>query len=228
AENEQPLCAVKSRLSDAVTTTGKVRQITAADFRLPLESDVARVIRILPHSLVTEHAVRKVERDGEGCFEIHPELDILKISVIERHGGKGTIGLGLVENYRLKGGAVASSIGHDSHNLIVIGDSDEDMAIAVNALAESGGGIAVAAGGKLAGLLPLPIGGLMSDQSAEVVSASLKSLLHTAAQTLGVNPDVDPFMTLAFMALPVIPELKLTDEGLFDVTKFEFVDLCVK
>ncbi len=228
AENEQPLFAVKSRVSDAVTNTVKVRKITAADFRLPLESDVARVIRILPHSLVTEHAVRKVERDGEGCFEIHPELDILKISVIERHGGKGTIGLGLVENYRLKGGAVASSIGHDSHNLIVIGDSDEDMAIAVNALAESGGGIAVAAGGKLAGLLPLPIGGLMSDQSAEVVSASLKSLLHTAAQTLGVNPDVDPFMTLAFMALPVIPELKLTDEGLFDVTKFEFVDLCVK
>ncbi|MDC7233515.1 MAG: adenine deaminase [Spirochaetales bacterium] len=227
-ENGKPLFSRTPRLSDAVVNTVKVRTIEAADFRLPLESDVARVIRILPHSLVTENAVRKVERDDEGCFRIHPDLDILKMSVIERHGGKGTIGLGLVENYRLKGGAVASSIGHDSHNLIVIGDSDEDMAVAVNALAETGGGISVASGGKLSGILPLPIGGLMSDQSAEEVSRLLKSLHETAAETLGVNPDVDPFMTLAFMALPVIPELKLTDEGLFDVTKFEFVDLCVK
>lgn len=228
AENEKPLFSVKSRISDAVVNTVKVRKIEASDFRLPLETDVARVIRILPHSLVTENAVRKVERDPEGCFKIHPNLDILKMSVIERHGGKGTIGLGLVENYRLKGGAVATSIGHDSHNLIVIGDNDEDMALAVNALADTGGGISVAAGGTVKGLLPLPIGGLMSDQSAEEVSRALKSLLEIAVVTLGVNPDVDPFMTLAFMALPVIPELKLTDEGLFDVLKFEFVDLCVK
>jgi len=228
AENEKPLFSQASRVTDAVLNSVKVRQITGNDFKLFLETDVARVIRILPRSLVTEHAVRKVERDGQGYFRIHPDLDILKMAVIERHGGKGTIGLGLVENYRLKGGAVASSIGHDSHNLIVIGDNDEDMALAVNALSGSGGGISVVSSGKLAGLLPLPIGGLMSDQTAEVVSASLKDLLETAEQTLGVNKDVDPFMTLAFMALPVIPELKLTDEGLFDVVKFEFVDLCVK
>jgi len=228
AEDEKPLFSQPSRVTEAVLNSVKVREIIPEDFRLPLETDVARVIRILPRSLVTEHAVRKVERDKNGFFSIHPDLDILKMAVIERHGGKGTMGLGLVENYRLKGGAVASSIGHDSHNLIVIGDNDGDMAIAVNALAGSGGGISVASGGKLAGLLPLPIGGLMSDQSAEAVSESLKSLLDTAVRTLGVNKDVDPFMTLAFMALPVIPELKLTDEGLFDVVKFEFVDLCVK
>ncbi|MDA3959029.1 adenine deaminase [Oceanispirochaeta sp.] len=228
AENEKPLFSQSSRLTEAVLNTVKVRTIKSEDFRLFLETDVVRVIRILPHSLVTEHAIRKVERDEGNLFQIHPDLDILKIAVIERHGGKGTIGLGLVENYRLRGGAVASSIGHDSHNLIVLGDNDDDMALAVNALAASGGGLAVAAGGKLAGLLPLPIGGLMSDLPAEEVSASLKELLNTAVHTLGVNKDVDPFMTLAFMALPVIPELKLTDEGLFDVTKFEFVDLCVK
>ncbi len=228
AEDSKPLFIQDARLSDAVTNTVKVRTILPEDFRLPLERDVARVIRIQPRSLVTESAIRKVERDSEGCFRIHPDLDLLKMAVIERHGNTGGIGLGLVENYRLKGGAVASSIGHDSHNLIVIGDNDEDMALAVNSLAESGGGIAVAAKGILAGLLPLPIGGLMSDRPAEEVSAAFEDLLKIAADDLGINPDVDPFMTLAFMALPVIPELKLTDRGLFDVTKFEFVDLCVK
>lgn len=228
AENSNPLFRQEARLSESVTNTVKVRTIVPDDFRLSLESDVARVIRILPHSLVTESAVRKVERDEEGYFKVHPDLDLLKMAVIERHGNTGGIGLGLVENYRLKGGAVASSIGHDSHNLIVIGDNDEDMAVAVNALAESGGGIAVAAQGMLTGRLPLPIGGLMSDRPAEEVSRGFKELLGIASEDLGVNPEVDPFMTLAFMALPVIPELKLTDRGLFDVTAFEFVDLCVK
>ena len=227
-ENTKPLFSQDTRLSDAVTNTVKVRTIVPEDFRLPLERDVARVIRIQAHSLVTESAVRKVERDEEGLFRVHPDLDLLKMAVIERHGNTGGIGIGLVENYRLKGGAVASSIGHDSHNLIVIGDNDTDMALAVNALAESGGGIAVASKGALAGRLPLPIGGLMSDRPAEEVSRSFKELLEIASKDLGINPDVDPFMTLAFMALPVIPELKLTDRGLFDVMKFEFVDLCVK
>jgi adenine deaminase len=228
AEGSKPLFRQEARLSESVTNTVKVRTIVPEDFRLPLESDVARVIRIQAHSLVTENAVRKVDRDEEGFFKVHPDLDLLKMAVIERHGNTGGIGLGLVENYRLKGGAVASSIGHDSHNLIVIGDNDEDMAVAVNALAESGGGIAVAARGMLTGRLPLPIGGLMSDRPAEEVSRGFKELLGIASEDLGVNPEVDPFMTLAFMALPVIPELKLTDRGLFDVTKFEFVDLCVK
>ena len=228
AEGSKPLFRQEARLSESVTNTVKVRTIVPEDFRLPLESDVARVIRIQAHSLVTENAVRKVDRDEKGFFKVHPDLDLLKMAVIERHGNTGGIGLGLVENYRLKGGAVASSIGHDSHNLIVIGDNDEDMAVAVNALAESGGGIAVAARGMLTGRLPLPIGGLMSDRPAEEVSRGFKDLLGIASEDLGVNPEVDPFMTLAFMALPVIPELKLTDRGLFDVTKFEFVDLCVK
>jgi len=226
--DSKPLFKISPKPGDSVLNTVRVRKIGEKDFRLPLETDVARVIRIQAHSLVTENAVRKVERDKEGCFSVHPNLDILKMAVIERHGGKGHIGLGLVENYRLKGGAVASSIAHDSHNLIVVGDNDRDMAVAVNALAETGGGICVAAGGKTAGILPLPIAGLMSDQPGDVVSRKLKELLDIAVKELGVNRDLDPFMTLAFMALPVIPELKLTDEGLFDVAKFEFVDLCVK
>ncbi len=212
----------------AVRDTVRISPVKPEKFRMVLETDLARVIRILPHSIVTESAVRKVDRDNEGCFALNPHLDILKMAVIERHGGKGHIGLGLVENYRMKGGAIASSIAHDSHNLIVVGDSDEDMALAVNSLIESGGGICVVSKGKVLGKLDLPIAGLMSDKSAEEVSTTLEGMLETAREHLGVNKDLDPFMTLAFMALPVIPELKLTDEGLFDVTAFEFVDLCVK
>jgi adenine deaminase len=228
AEDEKPLDAVRSITGEKVRETVHIREILEEDFVMPLEGDVIRAIRILPHSLVTESAVRKVERDEKGNFKIHPDLDILKMAVIERHSGKSKIGLGLVENYRLKGGAVASSIAHDSHNLIVIGDNDADMAQAANTLGELGGGICVVSGGKVLGSLELPIAGIMSDQPAEVVSKALSSLLEIALEKLGVNPDLDPFMTLAFMALPVIPEIKLTDEGLFDVMKFQFVDLCVK
>jgi len=146
--------------------------------------------------------------------------------VAERHGRGGSIGLGLVSRYGLKGGAVASSIAHDSHNLIVIGDNDADMALAANSLIETGGGISVVHQGKVAGVLPLPIGGLMSDRSAGEVNRSLGELLLTARKTLGIRDNLDPFMTLAFLALPVIPELKLTDQGLFDVTSFNFVEIC--
>ena len=212
----------------SVRDTVRIRNLVPGDFVMPLESDLVRVIRILPHSIVTESAVRKVDRDTEGNFAVNPRLDLLKMAVIERHGGKGHIGLGLVENYRMKGGAIASSIAHDSHNLIVIGDSDEDMALAANELIGSGGGICMVAKGKVLGKLDLPIAGLMSDKPAEQVSRILKDMLKTARTHLGVNPDLDPFMTLAFMALPVIPELKLTDEGLFDVTNFQFVDLCIR
>ncbi len=227
AENEKALFVHPPRYSAAVLNSVKIRKILPGDFRIKLKSNKVRVIRLLPHSLVTECSIRTVKCDDQGCFITHPGQDILKMAVIERHGRKGTIGLGLMENYRLSGGAVATSIGHDSHNIIVVGDNDEDMALAVNSLAEAGGGIAVAAGGKLEGCLPLPVGGLMSDQSAEAVSETLKTLLDKATGTLGINPDVDPFMTLAFMALPVIPSLKLTDQGLFDVEKFEFVNICV-
>ncbi len=228
ARDEKPLDPVRTIPGEKVRGTVHIRKILEEDFIMPLEGDVIRAIRIMPHSLVTESAVRKVDRDNNGNFRIHPDLDILKMAVIERHSGNSNIGLGLVENYRLKGGAIASSIAHDSHNLIVIGDNDGDMALAVNTLGELGGGICIVSGGKVLGELELPIAGIMSDQPAERVRDALSNLLGIALDKLGVNPDLDPFMTLAFMALPVIPELKLTDEGLFDVMKFQFVDLCVK
>jgi len=157
----------------------------------------------------------------------HKNLDILKMAVIERHNATGNIGLGLVEDFQLKGGAIASTIAHDSHNLIVIGDSDEDMLLAINEVARVGGGITISSQGKILKTLALPIAGLISEESMDKVNESLEEMLHIAYDQLGVNRRIDPFMTLSFLALPVIPEVKLTDMGLFDVTKFDFMELSI-
>lgn len=146
------------------------------------------------------------------------------MAVIERHKGTGNIGLALVEDFKLKNGAIASTVAHDSHNLVVIGDNDEDMVAAIEEIIKHGGGITVCSGGKPLKTLPLPIGGLISDKTIEEVDEQLKEMMEIA-NNLGVNQNIDPFMTLSFLALPVIPAIKLTDMGLFDVTSFNFMDL---
>jgi adenine deaminase len=209
-----------------VSNTVKAAKVTSLDFNMELMSDVVNVIRILPHSLLTKKAVRKVDTE-DGNFKYNKNLDILKIAVIERHKGTGNIGLGLIEGFELKNGAIALTIAHDSHNLIVIGDSDENMVIAANEVIEIGGGIAICSGGEIKGSLRLPIGGLMSDEPMEEVDKVLHKMLEVAYTELKMNSEIDPFMTLAFMALPVLPEIKLTDMGLFDVNNYEFMDLCI-
>jgi adenine deaminase len=132
--------------------------------------------------------------------------------------------VGLVSGYGLSGGAAASTIAHDSHNIIVVGDDDRAMVAAIRAVASGGGGIAVSVtGGEVIGVLPLPLGGLMTDADGVETAARLDELIALARDRLGVSGDIDPFMPLSFLALPVIPELKLTARGLFDVTRFEFV-----
>ena len=195
--------------------------------KLPLTSDIARVMRLQSMSLFTEMVQRKVYRDGDGFFQYHPDLDICKLAVIERHHATGNIGLGLVENYKIRNGAIASTIAHDSHNIIVIGDNDEDMYRAAEELIRVGGGISLCSRGSILRTLELPIGGLMSDRPLEVVYTSLREMHTTAFDVLHVNRELDPFMTLSFLALPVIPELKLTDMGLFDVTTFGFTSVSV-
>jgi adenine deaminase len=155
-----------------------------------------------------------------------PPRDILKIAVIERHSGTGNVGLGLVSGIGLKEGALASSIAHDSHNLVVVGASDAEMLLAARTVFEIGGGIAAVRGTKVLGSLPLTVAGLMSDQPFPAVRDSLRTLL-SAARQLG-SPLANPYMQMAFLALPVIPELKLTDLGLVDVVKFDFCDLFVE
>ncbi|MCG8479597.1 MAG: adenine deaminase, partial [Spirochaetales bacterium] len=178
-----------------------------------------------PGSLITEKVVRTVEVDGAGYYAAGETHAVSKLAVIERHRATGNIGLGLVEGYDVNGGAVATTIAHDSHNLIVIGDNDHDMLIAASELIRCSGGMTLAKGGDILGTLPLPIAGLMSNEPGEEISARLARLNRLAHDELGVHREIDPFMSLSFLALPVIPDIKLTDMGLFDVGRFEFMDI---
>lgn len=157
-----------------VMHTVKIKPVLPEQFKLKLDSDVVNVIRMTPGSIVTEHVVRRIYQDSEGYFTTNPRLDIVKLAVVERHGKTKNIGIGLVENFGLLNGAIASSISHDSHNIIVIGDNDSDMAIAVNALIDIGGGISLVHKGELQDTLPLPIAGLMSPEPMEFVSLLLQ------------------------------------------------------
>ena len=150
------------------------------------------------------------------------DKDILKIAVVERHNYTGHIGIGYIKGYGLKSGAVATSISHDSHNIIVVGTNDEDMAAAVNHIAENGGGITVFDGGKCIGDVKLGIAGLMSDDPLIDVNRNLEDAKVRAFE-LGVSKLIDPFMTLSFMSLPVIPKLRLTTRGVFDVESQSYV-----
>ncbi len=206
-----------------VMNTVKIPVIMPEQFTLKLSSDLVNVIRITPGSIVTEGVIRRVYQDVDGNFKSNSLIDVVKIAVLERHGKTANIGIGLVENFHLKGGAIATTISHDSHNIIVVGDSDCDMAMAVNHLRVIQGGIVVIKNGVILGDLALPIAGLMSEQPMELVSKQLKKLRNYAYQELEVTSKLEPFMTLSFLALPVIPTLKITDRGLFDVNLFDWV-----
>ena len=162
-------------------------------------------------------------KEGKVCCDL--SQDIVKAVVVERHSGSGTMGKGFVRGFHLKSGAVASTVSHDAHNLLIVGTNDSDMALAGNTLAEVGGGMVVVKDGKILALLPLPIAGLMSEECAEKV-AELVEKLDEAWKELGCDL-VSPFMTMALIALAVLPELRLTNRGLVDTVNFKIVDLFV-
>ncbi len=184
-----------------------------------------RVIGIVPDQILTEHLVEEVPV-REGMVVADPQRDLLKVAVIERHRGTGNVGLGFVHGLGLKRGALAGSVGHDAHNLVVAGCDDESMLTAARAVAHLDGGLVAAAGGEVLAQVPLPIAGLMSDQPLERVRHEMDRLVE-AAHALG-SPLHDPFMVLGFLALEVIPALRLTDQGLVDVEAFDFVPLFVE
>ena len=193
------------------------------DFRLPARTgeNLIRVIGCVEHQIVTtaEQAVARVEK---GLLVADPKRDLLKIAVIERHRASGNVGLGFVRGFGLKNGAIASTIAHDSHNLLVVGTDDALMERVARLLDRAGGGIAlVTPDSEL--VLPLPIGGLMSDEQPEQIAAAV-SEINTAAASAGIVVH-NPFMLLSFLALPVIPSLKITDQGLIDVESFATVSL---
>jgi adenine deaminase len=192
-------------------------------FRLPLVHETCPVIEIVPGQIVTRRTMRSVRRvDGHWAFD--PERDVLLIASIERHRASGKVGLGLVSGFGLThDGAIGSSVAHDSHNLIIAGTNAGDMLVCARALAEQGGGFVVASSGSLRALLPLPVAGLLSLRDADTVCHQLDEVNH-AARVLGCPLDA-PFGTLSFLALPVIPELRITARGVFDVHEQRFLQL---
>jgi len=192
--------------------------------RIPASAGKARIIGLVPDQIVTQSLLADIPSDkGEAVPDI--KKDILKIAVVERHKGTGNVGLGFVRGFGLGRGAIASSVAHDSHNIVVVGTSDEDMTAAVEGVIKMGGGQVVAAAGQVRASVPLPIAGLMSPLSLPDVAKETEKL-HAASAELGCRVP-DPFMTMGFLALPVIPELKLTDMGLVDVGRFEVVPLFI-
>lgn len=198
--------------------------VTKEDLRIPAKPGKRiRVIGISQTQLLTTKLhMEPAIRNGETVSDT--ERDILKMAVFERHHNTGNVGLGFVYGFGLKRGAIATTVGHDSHNLSVVGTSDEDMVAAVNRLREIGGGLIVVSEGEVRATVPLAIAGLMSDRDAVVVNSQI-SQLEFWVKELGIPEEFSTFMILAFLSLPVIPELRLTDRGLVDVVRFEHVDL---
>ena len=195
-------------------------------FSVRVPSGRARVIGLRPHSLITDCLLRSVETGADGEVELARNPGLLKIAVIERHHATGKMSTGLLDSrYGLKNGAIATTIAHDSHNIVVAGDSEADMLSAVREVERMQGGIVMVSQGKVLARLPLPVGGLMSDRPAEEVSARLNELFALASSHYHIWEGADAFMTLSFLALPVIPSIKLTARGLFDVDRFTFVDV---
>ncbi|MEM6664982.1 MAG: adenine deaminase [Pseudomonadota bacterium] len=195
--------------------------VTAASFAHTAKSPETPVIGIMPGRIITEHLSEPIAiTDGEKYADT--TRDLVKIAVVERHGKNGNIATGFVHGFGLRHGAIAATLCHDHHNIVVVGTSDADMASAVNRLSEIEGGFAVARDGAILAEVALPVAGLMSLKSFEAVHGDLLTL-RQAARTLGVTLE-EPFLQLAFLALPVIPHLKITDRGMVDVDAFDFVD----
>lgn len=205
-----------------VTSSVRIPHMTAEHFRLVSKSDKVNVINLVPQNVVTTLGTATVKRDGQSNVLLSEGL--VKVAVVERHHCTGNVGLGLLAGYGLKGGAIAQTVAHDSHNLIVMGDSDADMALAANTLAEIGGGLAVVKDGAVLGTLALPIAGLMTELSKEELYAEFDRML-VLARELGISTAVEPFMTMSFLCLPVIPCVRITDRGLFDVNSFAFLPI---
>ena len=198
----------------------RARQVSAADFAVPARNGETSVLGVIPGKIITEHRRYRLPSQGNQAT-VDLVNDILKIAVIERHGRNGNIATGFVQGFGLKKGAIASTVGHDSHNICVVGASDEDMAIAANRLSEIKGGFVVVDDGAVTGEIALPVAGLMSLEPYESVRDTLHHL-RQAAFALGSTLQ-EPFLQLAFLPLPVIPHLKISDKGLVDVDRFELM-----
>ncbi len=221
ADSGKCLIAIDNTDHTKVSGTMNVRGFTKDRLRLKLDSSHQYAIETIPDSILTRKVEVDVQLDSSGFFQYSDDR-ISKIAVVERHQGSGEIGLGLIKGLDIKRGAIALTIAHDSHNLIAVGHSDEDMAVAIEYLISSGGGIAVVCDQKVLASLDLPIAGLMSDQDPVTVMNKFKEIHDVCKDVLNITED-EPVVKLSFMALPVIPEIRITPKGLFDVNEYEFI-----
>jgi len=220
ARNGEPQFNVYKTVANGTKDTVKIKPFNKNALRLTASEDDEPVIEIVPGQIITRKRMEKVKA-SDGLIVPDTERDILKLAVVERHGATGNIGVGLVNGFGLKQGALASSIAHDSHNIVVVGTNDEDIYTAIQEIERLQGGLVVAAGGDIIASLALPIAGLLSDEPLETVVEKLDRV-EKAAADLGVTLP-SAFSTLSFLALPVIPELRLTDLGLVDVLQFRII-----
>jgi len=215
-------CEYRSKIK--YQNTIRLGKITPQDLKLWTNKKWARVIGLIPGRIVTEERLLQI-KSRKGAVHSDISRDILKLAVFERHKFTGRVGVGFVQGFGLKKGALASTISHDSHNIIVVGTNDEDMLKAVHVLAKTGGGIVAVAGDKIIALLELPIAGLMSNENVKMVVRKYEALQRAGMQ-MGSKLK-DPFLQLSFLSLPVIPKLKLTDKGLVDSDSFKLVPLFI-
>jgi adenine deaminase len=199
--------------------TVNLDKVSAEDFKLPIRNKQTHIIGMEPKQIVTQDIKKAIAKTDNYV----PKDGYLKIAAVERHQNSGKIGVAITKGYGIKGGAVASSVSHDSHNIIVLGDNDADMFAAVEELDRINGGYTIVSDQKTVASLPLALGGLMSTKTADEFIPELDSIIQKAYD-MGVDRDIDPFITLSFTALPVIPEIRITDSGLFDVMTFQFIN----
>ncbi|HXY54274.1 MAG TPA: adenine deaminase [Nitrospirota bacterium] len=214
----------ESRHHEQTRGTVKINPVTKQDLLIRTKTGKARVIELIPDQIETKHAILPVS-SRNGYISSDTERDILKLIVLERHKSTGNMGFGLVKGFGIRTGAIASTVAHDSHNLIAVGASDDDILVAVSEIRKLQGGLVVVNKRKVLAEIPLPVAGLMSDRPLDYVVENLVKV-EEAVKRLGVKIK-HPFGILSFLALPVIPELKLTDKGLVDVNRFKIVDLFV-
>ena len=217
---------VEQTILDKVCKSFNLAELSAEDFAVLAGGPAnARIIKVIPGQIITDQVIESIDLNTNSGIDV--DRDILKLAVIERHHNTGHIGLGFIKGLGLKGGAIASSVSHDSHNLIVVGTNDKDMAIAANEVKNNCGGNVVVKDGKVVCMMPLPVGGLMSDKDV-YETAKLNKEIRDAAASLGANEGIEAFMNMAFVSLPVIPHLKMTTTGLVDVDEFKKVSLFVE
>lgn len=223
AKDGIPLFEHKNSIPQDVLNTVKFND-DFISFELPLDHDYAHVIGLIKNNIITDHLIEKVDHKDHH-FNYHPEQDLMKLAVIERHHMKNSMAVGLVKGFGFKNGAIAMTIAHDSHNIVIAGTSDEAMGCAAQKIKELQGGIVIVEHDRVVDYLQLEISGIMTNQSEHHVEQALSRMKHKIHQ-MGYQQDMgDPFIALAFLALPVIPKLKLTDRGLFDVESFQIIPI---